>query len=65
LVAVKGKKIEKPGQSIARDSIIEILGKEHPYVSRGGLKLKKAIDEFHIEVKGRNCLDVGASTEGL
>lgn len=55
----------KPGQSVALDSSIRVRGEDHPYVSRGGIKLKAAIDAFGVPVSGRTGLDVGASTGGF
>src|SRR5512133_1161661 len=57
-------KVDKPGQLL--DCSIELRGKEEiPYVSRGGLKLQKALDEFGIDVVGMVVMDVGASTGGF
>lgn len=64
-VLVAEQKMEKPGASVADDAEIRILGEEMPYVSRGGLKLAGALDHWPIEVEGRGCLDVGASTGGF
>jgi 23S rRNA (cytidine1920-2'-O)/16S rRNA (cytidine1409-2'-O)-methyltransferase len=63
-VLVNGQKAEKPGHSMAADSQIEIL-ERMPYVSRGGYKLAAALDHWAIDVEGRACLDVGASTGGF
>jgi 23S rRNA (cytidine1920-2'-O)/16S rRNA (cytidine1409-2'-O)-methyltransferase len=63
-VSVNGHRIDKPGQNVDPESEIEIAAKL-PYVSRGGLKLEKALDHFHIDVAGKICLDVGASTGGF
>jgi len=59
------KRFDKPGQSIASDIELEVRGQPHPYVSRGGLKLERALDHFAIPVTGRVALDVGASTGGF
>jgi 23S rRNA (cytidine1920-2'-O)/16S rRNA (cytidine1409-2'-O)-methyltransferase len=64
-VFVNGEKIEKAGSFFSRDAAIEVKGKPHPYVSRGGVKLEQALEEFKIEVKGRIAMDVGASTGGF
>ena len=64
-VLVNEQKIEKPGSSIASDSAIRLLGDDMPYVSRGGLKLQAALDHWKIDVAGRSCLDIGASTGGF
>jgi 23S rRNA (cytidine1920-2'-O)/16S rRNA (cytidine1409-2'-O)-methyltransferase len=64
-VLVNEQKIDKPGTAIAPDSTIRLLGEDMPYVSRGGLKLQGALDHWKIDVTGRACLDVGASTGGF
>jgi 23S rRNA (cytidine1920-2'-O)/16S rRNA (cytidine1409-2'-O)-methyltransferase len=64
-VFVNGKKSDKPGLMISTYSQIEIKGRDNPYVSRGGLKLKKALEEFDIDLKGKVVLDIGASTGGF
>jgi len=65
LVFSNDKRLDKAGQAIAADVPIELRGQPHPYVSRGGLKLEKALDHFAIPVEGRIALDVGASTGGF
>jgi len=65
LVFVKGQRADKPGQAVAADAAVEVKGKAHPYVSRGGLKLAKAIEHFGIDCAGKTGLDVGASTGGF
>lgn len=65
LVYVDGERCDKPGSSYEPDCEIEIKGKPVPYVSRGGLKLEKAINEFGIDIKDCVCVDVGASTGGF
>jgi 23S rRNA (cytidine1920-2'-O)/16S rRNA (cytidine1409-2'-O)-methyltransferase len=65
LVFSGDKRLDKAGQSIALDVQLEVRGQPHPYVSRGGLKLEKALDHFAIPVAGRVALDVGASTGGF
>ena len=64
-VLVDGKPVDKPGYRVAPDSQIEVRGNDIPYVSRGGLKLDRALEQFHITVEGRICLDIGASTGGF
>lgn len=64
-VLANEQKVDKPGASVASDSAIRLLGEDMPYVSRGGLKLQAALDHWHIDVSGRFCLDVGASTGGF
>ena len=63
-VKVNGQIIDRPGHPIDPEAEIEILGYE-AYVSRGGEKLDAALEQFRVEVKGRVCLDVGASTGGF
>lgn len=64
-VLVNQQKIEKPGTQVPVDAAVRLLGEDRPYVSRGGLKLAAALEHWKIEVKGRACLDVGASTGGF
>ena len=64
-VLVDGQKIEKAGAGVDADADIRLLGEDLKYVGRGGLKLEKALAHWHIEVRGRVCLDVGASTGGF
>jgi 23S rRNA (cytidine1920-2'-O)/16S rRNA (cytidine1409-2'-O)-methyltransferase len=59
------QKVDKPGVSVVQDAGIRLLGNDMPYVSRGGLKLAAALDYWEIDVSGRACLDVGASTGGF
>jgi 23S rRNA (cytidine1920-2'-O)/16S rRNA (cytidine1409-2'-O)-methyltransferase len=64
-VLVNEQKVDKPGASVASDASIRLLGEDMPYVSRGGLKLEAALEHWQIDVSGRACLDVGASTGGF
>jgi len=64
-VLVNEQKVEKSGASVDDESLIRILGDDMPYVSRGGLKLAKAIEHWKIDVSGKVCMDVGASTGGF
>jgi 23S rRNA (cytidine1920-2'-O)/16S rRNA (cytidine1409-2'-O)-methyltransferase len=64
-VLVNGQKVEKAGASIDVLSEILVLGEDLKYVSRGGVKLERALDHWRIDVKGRVCMDVGASTGGF
>jgi 23S rRNA (cytidine1920-2'-O)/16S rRNA (cytidine1409-2'-O)-methyltransferase len=59
------RRLEKAGQTVAAETALEVRGQLHPYVSRGGLKLEKALDHFAIPVAGRIALDVGSSTGGF
>lgn len=63
-VRVNGQKAAKPGQAVDAGAAIELLARP-PYVSRGGIKLAGALRHFAIEVAGKVCLDVGASTGGF
>ncbi len=65
IVYVDGEKQEKPGMSFPSEAAIEVRGKTIPFVSRGGLKLEKALSVFGIDVSGLTCIDVGASTGGF
>jgi len=65
LVFSGDRRLDKPGHAIVADTVLEVRGQPHPYVSRGGLKLAKALDHFAIPVAGRVALDVGASTGGF
>lgn len=64
-VLVDEQKIEKAGAAVDVNASIRLLGKDLKYVSRGGLKLEKALDYWNIHVTGKVCLDVGASTGGF
>jgi 23S rRNA (cytidine1920-2'-O)/16S rRNA (cytidine1409-2'-O)-methyltransferase len=64
-VMVAEQKVDKPGATVAADAAIRLLGEDQPYVSRGGVKLEGALAHWQIDVKGRWCLDVGASTGGF
>jgi 23S rRNA (cytidine1920-2'-O)/16S rRNA (cytidine1409-2'-O)-methyltransferase len=64
-VLVNEQKIEKAGASIESDAILRLLGEDLRYVSRGGLKLEKALEHWRIDLHGKLCLDVGASTGGF
>jgi 23S rRNA (cytidine1920-2'-O)/16S rRNA (cytidine1409-2'-O)-methyltransferase len=59
------KKLDKAGASFADDMAIEVRGRDHPWVSRGGIKLAHALDHFAIDVAGAVALDIGASTGGF
>ena len=58
-------RIEKAGQTLGIDKGLEVRGQPHPWVSRGGIKLERGLEEFHIDPRGWTCLDVGASTGGF
>lgn len=64
-VLVDGQKIEKSGATVGDDAEIRLLGEDLKYVSRGGLKLEAALGHWKIDLRGRACMDVGASTGGF
>ncbi|MGD0682513.1 MAG: TlyA family RNA methyltransferase [Terracidiphilus sp.] len=64
-VLVREQKVDKAGATVPTDAPIRLLGDDQPYVSRGGLKLVAALAHWQINVQGRACLDVGASTGGF
>ncbi len=65
LATVNGESIKKPAQKVRDTDVLAVLGAEHPYVSRGGLKLEKALRVFCVNAAGAVCLDIGASTGGF
>lgn len=65
LVFVNGQRADKPGMQVSPDVNVEVKGTALPYVSRGGLKLEKALKVFPIDVNGKVCIDCGASTGGF
>ena len=64
-VLVSGQKVEKAGAAVDIAADVRLLGEDSRYVSRGGLKLEKALEHWQIDVRGKVCLDVGASTGGF
>ncbi len=64
-VLVNDQKVEKAGAQVEAGAVIRLLGEDLKYVSRGGLKLERALEHWHINVSGKVCLDVGASTGGF
>ncbi len=64
-VFVNGQRVDKPGTAVAEDAQIEVRGGTLAYVSRGGLKLEKAMAVFPIDLNGAVCADIGASTGGF
>lgn len=64
-IFVEGQRVDKCGAKVKENAKIEFKGEILPYVSRGGLKLEKAINEFHINLKNKVCFDIGASTGGF
>lgn len=65
LVFVGERKVEKAGQQVAGDASIEVRGRDHPWVSRGGIKLAHGLDHFGWDVAGAVAIDVGSSTGGF
>ena len=65
IVFVNGQRVDKAGTAVSNDALIEIRGTTLPYVSRGGLKLEKAMQTFPLTLTGKICADIGASTGGF
>jgi 23S rRNA (cytidine1920-2'-O)/16S rRNA (cytidine1409-2'-O)-methyltransferase len=65
LVFVGDRKIDKPGQQVADDAVLDVRGRDHPWVSRGGIKLAHGLDHFGWTVDGAAAIDVGSSTGGF
>lgn len=65
IVYVNNQKVDKAGFELKEGDVLEVRGKTLQYVSRGGLKLEKAMQEFPITLEGNVCMDVGASTGGF
>lgn len=65
LVTANGLAVDKPSRRVKQADLLEIHGRTHPYVSRGGLKLEKALKVFRVDPKGAVCVDIGASTGGF
>jgi 23S rRNA (cytidine1920-2'-O)/16S rRNA (cytidine1409-2'-O)-methyltransferase len=65
LVSAAGRRIDKAGMSLAEDAELTVAGRDHPWVSRGGLKLAHALDHFALDPAGLVALDIGASTGGF
>ncbi len=64
-VLVDGQRVTKAGQKVAAESRLEVVGEDHPFVGRGGLKLQHALEEFGLDIRGLVAMDVGASTGGF
>lgn len=64
-VFVNNRLADKPGSFINRNDYVSLKGEQNPYVSRGGLKLEKALQALNIDITGAVCMDVGASTGGF
>jgi len=65
LVASGERRLDKPGVMLEADTPLAVKGREHPWVSRGGIKLAHGLDHFHVDPAGCICLDIGASTGGF
>jgi 23S rRNA (cytidine1920-2'-O)/16S rRNA (cytidine1409-2'-O)-methyltransferase len=65
LVSCGERRVDKPGEQLAADAALALRGRDHPWVSRGGVKLACALDHFRIVVAGDVALDIGASTGGF
>ena len=65
LVFTGDRKVDKPGQPLADDVALDVRGRDHPWVSRGGIKLAHALAHFHWDVRGTVAIDVGSSTGGF
>lgn len=65
LVFAGTRKIDKPGQALAADTLLDVRGRDHPWVSRGGIKLAHGLDHFGWDVADMVAIDVGASTGGF
>ena len=65
LVSCGGRRIDKPGEPLGADAELAVKGRDHPWVSRGGIKLVHALDHFQIDAGGKTALDIGASTGGF
>src|SRR5947207_1322399 len=65
LVSTDGRRIDKPGTGLPPETPLALAGRDHPWVSRGGIKLAFALDHFAIDVEGATALDIGASTGGF
>ena len=65
LVFAGTRKVEKPGQPLPEDAALDVRGRDHPWVSRGGIKLAHGLDHFGWDVTGAVAIDVGSSTGGF
>ena len=65
IVMVDGERCDKSGRKVTESTDIQLTGRVLPYVSRGGLKLERAIEAFGIDLAGRMLLDIGSSTGGF
>src|SRR5260370_21704603 len=65
LVSAGGRRVDKPGTALAENTELALAGRDHPWVSRGGVKLAAALDHFALDPSGMIALDIGASTGGF
>jgi 23S rRNA (cytidine1920-2'-O)/16S rRNA (cytidine1409-2'-O)-methyltransferase len=65
IVFLGDRKVEKAGQQVAEDAVLDVRGRDHPWVSRGGIKLAHALEHFGWDVSGAVAMDVGSSTGGF
>src|SRR5260370_2341966 len=65
LVSAGGRRVDKPGTALAEETELALAGRDHPWVSRGGVKLAFALDNFAVDPSGMIALDIGASTGGF
>ena len=65
IIYVNTKQIQKPSFKIGEEEVVEIVGEQLPYVSKGGLKLEKGIQQFHLDFSNKTVLDIGCSTGGF
>ena len=65
LVFIGDNKVDKPGQQVADDTAMTVRGRDHPWVSRGGIKLAHAIEHFGLDPAGATAMDIGSSTGGF
>ena len=64
-VFIGDRKVDKAGQGVAADAVLTVKGRDHPWVSRGGIKLAHALNHFGWDVAGTVAIDIGSSTGGL
>src|SRR5258708_23252437 len=64
LVTANDKQVTKPSESVAADAVLQAQP-AHPFVSRGGVKLSGALEQYPIDIEGHVCVDIGASTGGV
>ena len=65
IVFLGDRKVEKAGQQVSEDAVLDVRGRDHPWVSRGGIKLAHALEHFGWDVSGAVAIDVGSSTGGF